>query len=59
MLVSVLPETIAPTVSAIYSFKATPSTVIASASNVPSKSPSTASTLPTKVVAPNAPLLEL
>ena len=36
IFVSVLPENIAPTVSAIYSFKAVPSTVYASASNVPS-----------------------
>ena len=35
-----LEPTIAPTVSAIYSFKAVPSTVIASASNVPSMSAS-------------------
>ena len=36
--------------------KATPATVIASASNVPSKSPSTASTFPTKVVAVTSPV---
>ena len=40
-------------------FRAVPPTVIASASKVPSKSPSTASIFPTKVVALSAPEEEL
>ena len=58
--VSVFEPTIAPTVSAMYSFKAVPSTVIASASNVPSMSAlpdissSVAIILSLKVAAPAA-----
>ena len=44
---------------AITVFKAVPPTVIASASNVPSKSPSTASMLPLNIVADIVPVLGL
>ena len=53
MFVSVLELTIAPTVSAIYSFKAVPSTVYASASSVPSIS---ASPLISNVAASSSPV---
>jgi len=56
---SVLLENIAPVVSDITSDKATPATVIASASSVPSKSPSTASMLPLNIVAVTVPVLGL
>jgi hypothetical protein len=45
--------------SAITVFNAVPFTVIASASRVPSKSPSTASMLPLKIVAVTVPVLGL
>ena len=44
---------------AITVFKAVPPTVMASASNVPSKSPSTASILPLNIVALTVPVLGL
>ena len=54
MFVSVLLDTIAPTVSLIVSANVTPPIVIASASNVPSMS---ASPLISKVAASNSPVI--